>query len=366
MIFFSSKLCTWLSLSHSNWVRKSKWITKDTYIWEEIFKLLRCDIDLSATCSINRVMYPRSFFFFSFCLWSGWTWQQYRRTFFSVRPQESLQQSQLLKLTAWPLIKTVENEITPQIHHGRRWLSERSGAATHRMFTPGPLGLSALRVFLESRPDFSNGPRGFFSLLPPLLCYKPLSTPTPPSSVPDGVDRGLEWQGTPPPSPPPQFPTHSASLALHLLRLNGSWECCDVMQWCTERTAFPCFFPFPHPLAVPQIPHLSPKIFRFTPVCSQHPSCLSQVFSEDFAQRGARPVWQICCKGVHGVWGRAQRCTARHGQQFIYVQRLGTCLSFSNILRYFDSCRLKESKTAAVIRVRGKSCLHSCWIMAEC
>lgn len=180
-------------------------------------------------------------FFFLF-LWSGWTWQQYQRTFFSVRPQESVQQSQLPRLTAWPLIKTVENEITPQIHHGRCWLSERLGAATHCMFTPGPLGFSALRVFLESRPDFSNGPRGFFSLLPPLLCYKPLSTPTPPSSVPDGVDRGLEWQGTPPhthtPSPPPIFPTHSASLALHLLGLNGSWECCDVMHWCTERTAF--------------------------------------------------------------------------------------------------------------------------------
>lgn len=134
--------------------------------------------------------------FFLF-LWSGWTWQQYRWTFFSVRPQESVQQSQLPRLTAWPLIKTVENEITPQIHHGRRWLSESSGAATHRMFTPGPLGLSALGVFLESRPDFSNGPRGFFSLHPPLLCYKPLSTPTPPSSVPDGVDRGLEWLDTP-------------------------------------------------------------------------------------------------------------------------------------------------------------------------
>lgn len=114
------------------------------------------------------------------------------------------------------------------------------------MFTPGPLGLSALRVFLESRPDFSNGPRGFFSLLPLLLCCKPLSSPTPPSSVPDEADRGLGWQGTPPPSPPPLFPTHSASLALHLLDLNGSWECCDVMLWCIERTAF-----LPHPVAVP-------------------------------------------------------------------------------------------------------------------
>ena len=46
----------------------------------------------------------------------------------------------------------------------------------------------------------------------------------------------------PPPSPPPIFPTHSASLALHLLGLNGSWECCDVMRWCTERTASPFFF----------------------------------------------------------------------------------------------------------------------------
>lgn len=46
-----------------------------------------------------------------------------------------------------------------------------------------------------------------------------------------------------PPHPlPPILPTHSSSLALHLLGLNGSWECCDVMQWCTERTASLCFF----------------------------------------------------------------------------------------------------------------------------
>lgn len=154
-------------------------------------------------------MYLKSRTFFLF-LWSGWTWLQYQRTFFSVRPQESVQHSQLPWLTAWPLIKTVENEITPQIHHGRCWLSERSGAATHCMFTPGPLGFSALRVFLESQPDFSNGPRGFFSLLPPLLCYKPPSTPTLHSSVPDGVDRGLEWQ--PPPTSPPSHISHPLRL----------------------------------------------------------------------------------------------------------------------------------------------------------
>lgn len=55
------------------------------------------------------------------------------------------------------------------------------------------------------------------------------------------------WSGRIPPphhtpSPPPILPTHSASLALHLLGLNGSRECCDVMHWCTERTAFLCFF----------------------------------------------------------------------------------------------------------------------------
>ncbi|KAG7230202.1 hypothetical protein INR49_012335 [Caranx melampygus] len=78
-----------------------------------------------------------------------------------ILPQESVQQSQLLRLTAWPLIKTVENEITPQIHHGRRWLSERSGAATHRMFTPGPLGLSALRLHsLSPDPPFPKRNRG--------------------------------------------------------------------------------------------------------------------------------------------------------------------------------------------------------------
>lgn len=149
-----------------------------------------------ATCSgIGLVLCRRTVFLF---LWSSWTWQQYQRTFFSVRLQESVQQIQLLGLTAWPLIKTVENEITPQIHHGRCWLSECSGAATHCMFTPGPLGFSALRVFLEPRPDFSNGPRGFFSLLPPLLSYEPLSGPTPPSGIPDGAEGALEWQDTPP------------------------------------------------------------------------------------------------------------------------------------------------------------------------
>lgn len=137
--------------------------------------MFKHDIDWNVTCSVNRGMEKWEFWLF---LWSGWTWQLYWWTFFSVRPQESVQRSQLPRLTAWLLIKTVENEITPQIHHGRRWLSERSGAATHCMFTPGPLGLSALRVFLESRPDFFNGPRGFFSLLPPLLRSKPLCTPT--------------------------------------------------------------------------------------------------------------------------------------------------------------------------------------------
>lgn len=179
--------------------------------------------------------------------WSSWTWQQYQRTFFSVRLQESVQQIQLLQLTAWPLIKTVENEITPQIHHGRCWLSERSGAATHCMFTPGPLGFSALRVFLEPRPDFSNGPRGFFSLLPPLLSYEPLCSPTPP------------WQSFGVTEPWSDrihplhthihtlifhriFPTRFASLAFHLLDVNGSCECCDVMHRCTEGTTFPWIF----------------------------------------------------------------------------------------------------------------------------
>lgn len=129
---------------------------------------------------------------------------------------------------------------------------------------------------------------------------------------------------------------------------------------------FSVFFFFLHPFAVPQILHSCPTIFHFSRVCLQHPSCLSQVFNKDFAQKEARPAWQICCKVVHGVWGRARRCTARHGQQFIYGQRPGTCLCCLTILCYFDSCHLKENKTAAVIRVRGKSCLHSCWIMAEC
>lgn len=143
----------------------------------------------------------------------------------------------------------------------------------------------------------------FLASFHPLLWYKLLFTPTPPSSVPDGVDRGLEWQAPPPPSPPPIFPTHSASLALHLLGLNGSWECCDVMHWCMERTAFLCFFFFPHPLAVPQILHLYPTIFHFTLVCLQHPSCLSQVFPKPLhrGQRGqsGRCVARLCagCEG---------------------------------------------------------------------
>lgn len=81
--------------------------------------------------------------------------------------------------SAWPLIKTVENEITPQIHHGRRWPSVRSGAATHPLFTPVRLSPSAPRVFLESQPDFSNGSRGF-SPRPPLhRPPPPFHTPSP-------------------------------------------------------------------------------------------------------------------------------------------------------------------------------------------
>lgn len=169
------------------------------------------------------------------------------------------------------------------------------------------------------------------------------------------------WSGRVPPLHPlpPILPTHSSSLALHLLGLNGSWECCDVMQWCTERTASLCFF-FPHPLLVPRILCVYPTIFHFARVHLQHPSCLSQVFAK--AQGRARPVGQICCKVVHWVWGGARRCTARHGwQRFIYGQRPGTCLRCSPISCYFDSCHLKENKTAAVIRVRGKSC----FILAE-
>lgn len=155
----------------------------------------------------------------------------------------------------------------------------------------------------------------FFVFFLTLLCYEPPSSPTPPC-VPDGVDRGLGWQGTPRPSPPPLFPTHSASLALHLLDLNGSWECCDVMHWCIERTAFLCFFFFPHPSAVPLIVQLyvavsiSPLLltasfflFFFPPVCGivlysvLHKSGVHQGFSE----KKLKPVSQISCKVVH--WG---------------------------------------------------------------
>lgn len=162
-------------------------------------------------------MDPRSLIFFSLFLWSGWTWQQYWWTFFSVRPQESVQRSQLPRLTAWPLIKTVENEITPQIHHGRCWLSECSGAATHRMFTPGPLGLSALRVFLESRPDFSNGPRvGFFFWKSPSTLTL-LRTSLPP--LLQVFLKGLTeaWGGEAPP-PPLSIPSFHISHPLCLVR----------------------------------------------------------------------------------------------------------------------------------------------------
>lgn len=185
-------------------------------------------------------------------LWSSWTWQQYQRTFFSVRLQESVQQIQLPRLTAWPLIKTVENEITPQIHHGRCWLSERSGAATHCMFTPGPLGFSALRVFLEPWPDFSNGPRGFFVFFLASFhpCFLMNLSPVP-------LRLQASWWGwqrlgvTGFHLPPPHthsshhiFPTHFASLAFHLLDTNGSHECCDVMHRYTQGTAFPWIFLF--------------------------------------------------------------------------------------------------------------------------
>lgn len=142
--------------------------------------------------------------------------------------------------SAWPLIKTVENEITPQIHHGRRWPSERSGAATHPLFTPARLSPSAPRVFLESRPDFSNGSRGFSPR--PTLALPPSPLPYSFPLLRVFLMRLTEaWGGRVPPhspSPPPlSFPTHSASLGLHLLGSNGSWECCDVMCWHKERTA---------------------------------------------------------------------------------------------------------------------------------
>lgn len=84
-------------------------------------------------------------------------------------------------------------------------------------------------------------------------------------------------------------------------------------------------------------------------------NCLSQVFTKDFAQKRSRPICQICCKVVPGVWGRAHRCSAGHGQQFIHWHRLGMCLRCLTILCYFDSCHLKENKTAAVIRVGQKA-----------
>lgn len=126
---------------------------------------------------------------------------------FSLSGSRSRHSGASCRGSAWPLIKTVENEITPQIHHGRRWPSERSGAATHPLFTPARLSPSAPRVFLESRPDFSNGSRGF-SPRPTLLL--PLSPPSmllpPPLSVPDEVDRGVGWQGSTPLLPLSRFP----------------------------------------------------------------------------------------------------------------------------------------------------------------
>lgn len=126
-----------------------------------------------------------------------------------------------------------------------------------------------------------------------------------------------------------------------------------------------CVFFFPSSFTGASDSQCISNDFPFRPCPLTASSCLSQVFTK--AQGRARPVGQICCKVVHWVWGGARRCTARHGQQrFIYGQRPGTCLHCSPISCYFDSCHLKENKTAAVIRVRGKSCLHSCWITAEC
>lgn len=157
------------------------------------------------------------------------------------------------------------------------------------------------------------------------------------------------------------------------------------MLWCHALVHREDSFFFPHPLVVPWSFHLYPTIFHLTCVCLQHPSCflcymcertisdnvptwfserclefmwencLSQVFTKDFAQKRSRPICQICCKVVHGVWGRAHRCSAGHGQQFIHWHRLGMCLRCLTILCYFDSCHLKENKTAAVIRVGQKA-----------
>ena len=80
-------------------------------------------------------------------------------------------------------------------------------------------------------------------------------------------------------------------------------------------------------------------------------SGVQQRFCTEESKASLGDLLQGCAQGVReGI----ERCTACHGQQFIYGQRLGTCLRCPTILRYFDSCHLKENKTAAVIRVRRK------------
>lgn len=59
---------------------------------------------------------------------------------------------------------------------------------------------------------------------------------------------------------------------------------------------------------------------------------------------------QGCAQGVRGgIEGYSKARSA-----ILAGQRLGTCLRCPTILCYFDSCHLKENKTAAVIRIRQK------------
>lgn len=84
-----------------------------------------------------------------------------------------------------------------------------------------------------------------------MLSYEPLSSPTPPPSVLMELTEVLSDRIPPQPHTHTHtlishriFPTHSASLAFHLLDINRSHECCDVTHQCTEGAPFVWIFLF--------------------------------------------------------------------------------------------------------------------------
>lgn len=184
-------------------------------------------------------------------------------------------------------------------------------------------------------------------------------------------------RASPPLSPPPIFPTHSALLALHLLGPNGSWECCDVMQWCMERTALPLFFFLPSSFSCG---------LAFSIICNSFPVCPYSIFfticyhlSNVLAYLGvASPAsWslKVCTEKSKAslvvlFQGHAQ--SVRVGTEVysmpgsvIHGQGLGTCLVLDFVLKDLF-WQLPFKRELPLWLESGERFLHSCWIMAEC